>query len=65
VDRRLSDGLHPLRNPLGSEAEAFRFLVVVIVGALVIAGAAKLNVWAGVAAAVAVLAGIVWYLRRG
>ncbi len=64
MDRRLPDGLHPLRNPLGSEAEAFRFLGVVIVGALVIVGAAKLNVYAGVAAALAVIAGIVWYLRH-
>jgi len=65
VDRRLHDRLHPLRNPLGSEAEAFRFLVVVIVGALVIAGAAKLNVYAGAAAALAVIAGIAWYLKAG
>ena len=40
VDRRVPDRLHPLmRNPLRSEAEAFRFLLVVIVGALVIVGA--------------------------
>ncbi|HXY16637.1 MAG TPA: hypothetical protein VEH55_01005 [Gaiellaceae bacterium] len=64
MDRRLSDRLHPLRNPLSSEAEAFRFLVVVIVGALLIAGAAKLDVYAGVAAAVAAVAGIAWYLRH-
>jgi len=35
----------------------------VIVGALVIVGAAKLNTYAGVAAAVIALSGIVWYLR--
>jgi hypothetical protein len=64
VDRRLHDGLHPLRNPLSSEAEAFRFLGVVIVGALVIVGAAKLALYAGVAAAVVVVMGIVVYLRR-
>ena len=64
MDHRLHDGLRPLRNPVSSEAEAFRFLGVVIVGALVIVGAAKLNVYAGVVAAVAVLAGIVWYLRH-
>ena len=29
-----------MRNPLRSEAEAFRFLMATIVGALVIAGAA-------------------------
>gem|GEM_PF-1566988 len=64
MDHRLHDGLRPLRNPLGSEAEAFRFLGVVVVGALVIVGASKLNVWAGVAAAVAVIGGIAWYLRH-
>src|SRR5205085_389532 len=51
VDRRLHDGLHPLmRNPLRSETEAFRFLIAVIVGALVIVGAAYINTWLGVAA---------------
>src|SRR5262249_34674049 len=47
-----------------SEAEAFRFLVAVIVGALVIVGAAYLNTWLGVAAAVGAVAGIVWGLRQ-
>jgi hypothetical protein len=63
VDHRLHDGLHPLRNPLSSETEAFRFLGVVIVGALVIVGAAKLNTYAGIAAAVIALTAIVFYLR--
>jgi len=36
----------------------------VIVGALVIVGAAKLNTYAGIAVALAVIAGIVWYLRH-
>jgi hypothetical protein len=36
----------------------------VIVGALVIVGAAKVAVWAGVAAAAAAIAGIAWYLRH-
>ncbi|HEX6787891.1 MAG TPA: hypothetical protein VF091_01520 [Gaiellaceae bacterium] len=53
-----------LRNPLRSEAEAFRFLVAVIVGALVIVGAAYLNTWLGVAVAVIAVAGIVWWLRQ-
>jgi len=35
----------------------------VIVGALLIVGAAKLDTYAGIAAAVVVLAGIVFYLR--
>jgi hypothetical protein len=54
----------PMRNPLRSETEAFRFLVAVIVGALVIVGAAYLNTWLGVAAAVVAVAGIVWWLRQ-
>jgi hypothetical protein len=36
----------------------------VIVGALVIVGAAKLDTYAGIAAAVLAVAGIVWYLRH-
>src|ERR671937_274516 len=40
-----------MRNPLRSEAEAFRFLVVSIVGALVIVAGAFINTWVGVAAA--------------
>ena len=53
-----------VRNPLRSEAEAFRFLVAVIVGALVIVGAAYLNTWLGVAVAIIAVAGIVWWLRQ-
>jgi hypothetical protein len=53
-----------MRNPLRSEAEAFGFLVAVIVGALVIVGAAYLNTWLGVAAAIVAVAGIVWWLRQ-
>ena len=45
-----------MRNPLRTEAEAFRFLVAVIIAALVIAGAAYLNTWLGVAAAVLAVA---------
>ena len=52
-----------MRNPLRSEAEAFRFLGVVIVGALVIAAAAYLNTWVGVAAAVIVIAAVVRWVR--
>jgi hypothetical protein len=53
-----------MRNPFRSEPEAFRFLVVVIVGALVIVGAAYINTWVGVAAAVLVVGGIVWWLMQ-
>jgi hypothetical protein len=54
-----------MRNPLRSEAEAFRFLIVVIAGALVIVGASYLNVWLGVAAAVIVVGAVVWWLMTG
>ena len=53
-----------MSNPLRNEAEAFRFLVLVVVGAVVIAGAAKLNTWLGVAAAAGVVAWLVWSYRR-
>jgi hypothetical protein len=50
-----------MRNPLRSEQEMFRFLLVVIVGAAVIVGCAYANTWLGVAAAVLVVGGIgVW-----
>lgn len=52
------------RNPLRSEGEAFRFLIVVIVAALVIVGAAFINRWLGVAAAVVAVAGITWWLMQ-
>jgi hypothetical protein len=53
-----------MRNPLRSEAESFRFLIAVIIGALVIVGAAYLNTWLGVAAAVVAVAGILWWLKQ-
>ena len=53
-----------MRNPLRSETEAFRFLIVVIVAALLIVGAAYLNTWLGVAAAVVAVAGVVWWLMQ-
>jgi hypothetical protein len=53
-----------MRNPLGSEAEAFRFLVVVIVGAVAIIAASLANTWAGVAVALLAFAGLGWWLRQ-
>ncbi|HVS84931.1 MAG TPA: hypothetical protein VHD91_04815, partial [Gaiellaceae bacterium] len=53
-----------MRNPLRREEEMFRFLIVVIVGALVIVGAAYIETWVGVAAAVLVLGGIGVWLSR-
>src|SRR3954447_22654912 len=53
-----------MRNPLRSEAEAFRFLIVVIVGAVIVIPAAYGNTWAGVAAAVLAFAALGWWLMR-
>jgi hypothetical protein len=54
-----------MRNPLRSEAEAFRFLLLAVGGAAAIVACAYANKWLGVAAAVLVLGGIVWWLRGG
>ena len=53
-----------MRNPLRSEAEAYRLLGVVIVGAAVIIGAAFINTWLGVAAAVIVFGALTWWLMN-
>jgi hypothetical protein len=53
-----------MRNPLRSEAEAYRFLWVVIGGAVVIIVAAFINTWLGVAVAVLVFAGLGWWLKH-
>jgi hypothetical protein len=53
-----------MRNPLRSEAEAYRFLGVVIVGAAVIIGAAFINTWLGVAVAVIAFAVLTRWLMR-
>jgi hypothetical protein len=53
-----------MRNPLRSEAEAYRFLGVVIVGAALIIAAAYINTWLGVAVAVLVFVGLGWWLRQ-
>jgi hypothetical protein len=52
------------RNPLRSEGEAFRFLLVVIVAALLVAGATYLNRWLGLGVAVVAIAGIVWWVMQ-
>jgi hypothetical protein len=52
------------RNPLRSESEAFRFLVVVLVGAVLVLIAALINTWLGVAVAVLAVAGIVWWVLQ-
>src|SRR6476646_3477192 len=53
-----------MRNPLRSEAEAYRFLGVVIVGAAVIIAGSFINTWLGVAIAVLAFAGLFWWLRQ-
>jgi hypothetical protein len=53
-----------MRNPLRSEGEAFRFLIVVIGAAIVIVIAAVINTWLGVAAAILAVGGIVWWLMQ-
>jgi len=53
-----------MRNPLRSEAEAYRFLGVVIVGAALIIAGSFINTWLGVAVAVVVFAGLFWWLKQ-
>lgn len=54
-----------MQNPLRSEAEAFRFLLVVIAGSAIIVLAAYINTWLGVAAAIVVVVGVArWYWRQ-
>jgi len=53
-----------MRNPLRSEAEAYRFLGVVIVGAAVIIAGAYINRWLGVAVAVIAFAWLGWWLMK-
>jgi hypothetical protein len=53
-----------MRNPLRTEADAFRFLVVAIVGAALIVGAARINTWVGVGVAAVVVAGVSWWYWR-
>jgi hypothetical protein len=53
-----------MRNPLRTEAEAFRFLVVAIVGAALIVGAARINTWVGLGVAAVAVAGVSWWYWR-
>ena len=50
-----------MRNPLRSEGEMFRFLWIVIGGAVVIVVAALINKWLGVAVAVVAFAALTWW----
>jgi hypothetical protein len=54
-----------MQNPLRTEADAFRFLIVVIGGAAIIVAAAYINTWLGVAAAVVVVGAVArWYWKQ-
>ena len=53
-----------MRNPFRSESEMFRFLIVVIVGAVLVVLGAVINAWVGVAVAVVVVAAIIWWLMQ-
>jgi hypothetical protein len=53
-----------VRNPLRSEAEAYRLLGVVIVGAAAIIAAAYINTWLGVAIAVLAFGALGWWLMH-
>ena len=53
-----------MRSPLRTEADAFRFLGVVIGGAALIVGAAAVNTWFGVAAAALVVGAVSWWYWR-
>ncbi|HEX7526338.1 MAG TPA: hypothetical protein VF327_08530 [Gaiellaceae bacterium] len=54
-----------MQNPLRSEAEAFRFLVVVVAGAIVVAAASFVNTWLALAAAVVAVGGVIVWIMRG
>ncbi len=51
-----------MRNPLRSEADMYRFLWIVVGGAIVIVVCAVIDKWLGVAAAVIAFAALGWWL---
>jgi hypothetical protein len=53
-----------MRNPLRSEGEMYRFLWIVVGGAIVIVVCAVINKWLGVAAAVIAFAALGWWLFK-
>ena len=53
-----------MKNPLRSEAEAFRFLLGAVVYFAAIAIAGVINAWAGLAVFIALTAGVVWWWMR-
>ena len=53
-----------MRNPLRSEADAFRFLLGAVVYFAAIAIAGVINAWAGLAVFIVLSAGLVWWWYR-
>ncbi|MGH3010011.1 MAG: hypothetical protein ACRDLM_11485 [Gaiellaceae bacterium] len=53
-----------MRNPLRSEGEAYRFLWIVVGGAIVIVVAAVIDKWLGVAVAVIAFGALGWWLVK-
>jgi len=53
-----------MRNPLRSESEAYRFLWVIVAGAVLIIVGAFIDTWLGVAVAVIVFAALGWWLMH-
>jgi GABA permease len=56
-----------LRNPIRSEADAFRFVLVTIAYFVLIVIGSVINVWLGLAVFVVLTAGVLWWfvMRRG
>ncbi|HUQ23236.1 MAG TPA: hypothetical protein VM049_09515 [Gaiellaceae bacterium] len=52
------------RNPLSSEAEAFRFLLLTVGYFAVIVAAAAIATWLGVVAFVVLSSAVVWFWLR-
>jgi hypothetical protein len=53
-----------MRNPLRSEAEAYRFLWIVVGGAAVIVVGAAINTWLGIAVAVVAFVALGWWFFK-
>ena len=51
-----------MRNPFRSEAEAFRFLLLVVVYGALIVGGSKINVWLGLAVFIVESAIVAWWV---
>ena len=54
-----------MRNPLRSEQEAFRWVILTVVAFALIVIGALINTWLGLAVFIAVTLAAVWYMTRG